>query len=154
MGSSGSEVIHYGEFQGRSDVNAVEGGASYFYLDNSDLPRPEKRIRIQVTWWSGGDDIEATNVWFSGPSWPSGDPDAGFEWVPSQEYTHADNWVTSAFDFTLEPNPSQEVIGIYSSGYVYLDQVVIDTWCVPEPSTLVLLATAAVGLLLFVRRRR
>ena len=57
------------------------------------------------------------------------------------------------------PNPSEEWFALYArddSGSTpwyptYIDQVVIDTWCVPEPTSLALLS---IGGLAMMRGRR
>ncbi len=68
----------------------------------------------------------------------------------------ADGWVTEVLKFRLEPNPPWEILtmGEFISYPAYVDQVVIDTICIPEPGTLVLLAVGCVRLLVRPRRRR
>ena len=59
-----------------------------------------------------------------------GDPDN-----PWREVVH------SVFHIDLHPNPDQETIEIY--GGINVDELTIDTWCVPEPATWVLLVAGA-----------
>ena len=60
-----------------------------------------------------------------------------------------DGWYTILYSFTIEPNPIFEDIYIKFSSYpAYVDQVVIDTHCVPEPTTILLIAGGIVGLVL------
>jgi hypothetical protein len=54
-------------------------------------------------------------------------------------------WFQSVYDTRLEFNPSSENVII--TGSYHLGQVVIDTQCVPEPSTIALLAMGVLGLL-------
>jgi len=65
------------------------------------------------------------------------------------EEPQANEWVHSTYTITIMPNPSFETVKV--SGSIAVDALVIDTWCIPEPTPLVLLA---LGSLVFVRRRR
>jgi hypothetical protein len=51
-------------------------------------------------------------------------------------------------DWVLEPNPLREFVEIHNSAGsgMTIDQVVIDTRCVPEPATLCLLGAGVAGL--------
>lgn len=154
-------VPHFGgadglsaEHQGRSKVFTFQSGNhSRHYLDNSDQPRPLKKVRIQLTWFL---DEEAQGAAPSqigvllADEWPFDvEPDFVFPTTPVEQFDHGDGWITSAYDFTLVPNPPEEMFGIYASAEdpLYLDQVVIDTWCVPEPDGIVLLGVGVVATL-------
>ncbi len=126
-----------------------------FNLDNFDTPNPFKFVRIQITY-------NITDAVAGIPSgfdvWTPGHPDVLYpaNMVATTE-ADEDGWVTSAYDFTLEPNPIEESIGLKfvskaENPYPFLarvDQVVIDTWC-PEPATMSLLILGGLALL---RRR-
>jgi hypothetical protein len=66
--------------------------------------------------------------------------------------------VVAAYEFTLEPNPLREEILLkfdwpmtYQDS-AYVDQVVIDTWCIPEPVTLAFVGLGGIWLLRWRRR--
>ncbi len=74
--------------------------------------------------------------------------------------TSDSGWITAAYDFEIRPNPSEEEFYLEfmyaGDGDVYLDQVVIDTWCtddnntaVPLPGAMWLLGSGLIGLLGF-----
>jgi hypothetical protein len=61
-------------------------------------------------------------------------------------------WFQSVYEFVFpDYNPDFEVVSI--SGTIDVGQVVIDTICIPEPSSLALLAVGALGLLYASRKR-
>ena len=62
------------------------------------------------------------------------------------------SWFQSVYDTTLVPNPAFEDVII--TGSYQLGEVIVDTQCVPEPSSLALLAVGAVSLLCASRKRR
>ncbi len=61
-------------------------------------------------------------------------------------------WMHSIYTIYLEPNPQWEQILI--TGGIDVDQLVIDTRCVPEPSSILALASGVAGLFGFALRRR
>ena len=117
-----------------------------FHLDNYDIDNEEKWVRVQITYWGQAGSPSSFNVWTD---------DNGakpFPAVEADSYYHPDGWVTKAYDFILRPNPYWEDIGLQFDNHpVFVDQVVIDTWCVPEPATLGLLL---IGGLAVLRRKR
>jgi hypothetical protein len=61
-------------------------------------------------------------------------------------------WFQNVYEFSFPFNPNFEVVGI--SGAIDVGRVVIDTICIPEPSSLALLVAGAVSLLYASRKRR
>lgn len=116
-------------------------------INNWPTPNPEKKVWIQVTWASMGtggtplvgiEDLQPTGTYLTTP----------VSVVDTIALTPT--WNYSIYEFSIFPNPEFEIVRI--SGSVYVDQIVVDTWCVPEPATGAVLA--ACGLLLLARPRR
>jgi len=117
------------------------------YLDNS--PGTMKEIAIQLTWKSAG------NNWI--PDQPgvlivpdySGDPSGYVADISREDVEIVNGWVHTIFTINVRPNPSEEWIAI--KGDILVDQVVIDTYCIPEPATIMLFGIG--GILMLVRRK-
>jgi len=158
------DTVVYTEYrdsvEGRSGVRAFDlneitmepGGTYYitdmlgFRLDNYPSNNAEKQIRVQVVWRGAGPPyLAASAVGSSGGAASSlVDMDLG------------DGWTHSTYEMVLQPNPVEETVfltgGSYSPEYLFVDQVVIDTHCVPEPGALPLLALGVIGLVAGKRR--
>lgn len=145
------------EYMGRNDVVAAGYDDDIlFELDNYNNDNPEKWIRIQITYYHDGTGEQglpiAIDLW-------TDEVDNEYIQISSVEwYEHEGElgaltgWITEAYDIIIYPNPDWEEIGLKFDVYpAYVDQVVIDTKCVPEPMTLSLLA---IGGLALIRRRR
>jgi len=128
-----------GEFGGRLGVWPLSGTIEV-PIENYREPNPWKDIWVQVTWAKQALD---SNIFVSelltqtvGESvgevilGPTGVPNIG-----------DGLWYHSTFHIRLFPNPEREIIKI--DGTILVDELVIDTKCVPEPSSL-----AALGSLL------
>ena len=61
-------------------------------------------------------------------------------------------WFQSVYQTTLAFNPQYEDVII--TGSYYVGEVVVDTICIPEPSSLALLAVGAISLLPYAWRKR
>ena len=116
------------------------------YIPNYPPERPEKWIWLQLTWKP--EDL------CPDPFLPD-EPIVGVVPFDSMEMSKTqlnldDGWKHTTFKINLYPNPSEEWISI--KGDIKVDQVVIDTRCIPEPATLALLGAGA--LMVVARRRR
>jgi len=61
------------------------------------------------------------------------------------------NWFETTFKWEIRPNPPDE--SFLLRGNINVDQLLVDTWCIPEPGT-GLLTVLGGGLLLVLRLRR
>ncbi len=147
------------EFGGGLNVLEIHGDDGLiFEIDNYNEQGPQKHIRVQITYYYDPPGIPAGT--FGQPT--AFDVTPWYDRTPGQDQLipavvadksdpDPNGWITAAYDFTIEPNPDKEYIGLKFSSYpAYVDQVVIDTWCVPEPATLALLLG---GLALLNRKR-
>lgn len=115
-------------------------------IPNRPGPFPEKEIWVWLRWKSQGDLDPFL------PEWPIVDasPYTDMEKHYIEESIEADGWVNSRFEITIWPNPDQELI--FVKGDIYVDHLIIDTICIPEPATVLLLGLG--GLVGVMRRRR
>ena len=145
-------------FEGRDDVLQINDVQIGFLLPNF-LNGDYKIIRLQVTYWPDDGGVEA---WLDGSldMWVGFDPyntdirfpvqgDNGGIWI-DEEWNGG--WLTEVYEWVLSPNPAWEEFFLgFEAAPAYVDQVVIDTMCVPEPGVLSLLVVGGVALL---RRRK
>ena len=131
-------------YNGRNGVWQLSG-AILVDLQNYREPLERKDIYIQMTWTPQGGggvphpqfEIDSTPRWWSiGMVEESTTPVGG-------------GWNNSTYHIEIYPNPSSERIRI--TGAINVDELVIDTRCIPEPATLSLLA---LGVLVATRRVR
>jgi hypothetical protein len=144
-------VIFMGQAHGRNNVIVPQGGGYYtwFDLDNYDTDNPEKDIRIQITYDPQfGGQLAFVRV----TGWNPNATTTEYAAVPVlTSLPDGNGWVTSAYDFDFQPNPYNEKIELKFGDTTFIDQVVIDTICIPEPATVLLLG---LGCLTMICRKR
>ena len=116
-------------------------GLAQVTVDNHEPPNDWKWVWLQITWrgMDGGTPILCA---LNPAPLPGDEPRI----VSERELDFG--WISTTWEWFLRPNPPDEFFAI--SGNVLLDQVVIDTWCMPEPASLGLLVLGSLALL---RRR-
>lgn len=114
-------------------------GEIWIDIPNQPLPNPYKEIYIQLTWE---------------PQAPGNTPFV-MTMQPQQvsatlvgQMPLGGLWMHSIYTIQLQPNPSWEQILI--TGGIDVDELVIDTICIPEPAGMAVLAVGTLGLM---RRR-
>lgn len=137
------------ELEGHQGVWNV-GGSIGIYIPNDPTPNPYKFIRLQIT-YDGGHAVDPS-IPFS--PWVDVEACANVVSVDLVQETPLDAVFTHAvYDIVLEPNPVDETVWIVPRYcQLYVDEIVIDTICIPEPATMGLLAIGAGATVL--RRKR
>jgi hypothetical protein len=115
------------------------------YIPNRQLPLDQKDIWIQLIWKQANLDPD--------PFLPD-EPIVGVTPFDSMTMSREDlrgreDWTHSQFKIEIHPNPDAEWITI--KGDILVDQLIIETYCIPEPATIALLG---IGGLITLRRKR
>jgi hypothetical protein len=128
---------------GRQGVWPLSGEIDV-YLPNWQELQPKKEIWIQLTWKATDVDLYLPNEPLIGV--------APFEsmQMSREDSAEQDGWVSSLFIIDIWPNPSEEWISV--KGDIMVDELLIDTYCVPEPVTILLLGAG--GTLVTLARKR
>lgn len=116
------------------------------YIPNRQLPLDHKDIWIQLIWKQANFDPD--------PFLPD-QPLIGVTPFDSMQMSRHDSvdpngWTHSQFKIEIHPNPDAEWITV--KGDILVDQLIIETYCIPEPATLALLGIG--GLMALIRKRR
>jgi len=113
-------------------------------IPNFDVENPIKDIQVQLTYWA--DFAPTVSVL------PEGDELNPQTMLKVDEIVGTDGYSTAIYQLTIEPNPTWEEIWIRPTNCTtYIDELVIDTICIPEPGTILLLGLGGLSLL---KRRR
>ena len=123
------------------------GAGNNISLDIPNTPfslTDDKYVWTQITWQSDNNGVPVVTV-------------AGNLSILVSSQPQPNGWVTGLYETVLPYNPSSEGVVISGSlpGTTFdLGEVFIDTQCIPEPSSLALLAVGAGSLLVASRKRR
>lgn len=137
----GFQQVWWPELKGRMGVWPLSGSIETT-IPNSPIANPWKDVWVQLTW---------------SPQVPGGvvmveERRFGGIFTEISRMPLGGEWFHSTYHFRIYPNPDWETIFIWGS--VDVDELVIDTQCVPEPSSLMVLAGSLFGLAGFIARRR
>lgn len=133
-------------WEGRNGVICLTPGVPIrFVIPNPAGPPPmTKEIWVQMTWWSGLPNSQVVL-----PTGAHIDPGT----VVTNPLGGGWNHTTATWNLDFCPPEEDVVITNLTTANVYLDQVVIDTRCVPEPASFAALGLGAAALLRRGRRR-
>jgi len=134
---------HYVTYYGHSGVWGLET-EMIASVPNFDELNPYKEIWLQLTYWSSG----IPNLW----AVPEGVIDDRIVMTLEDNIAIGGDWYQATWSATLSPNPNVEELWIRPLDCtIYVDELVIDTICIPEPATICLFGLGALALL---RKRR
>ena len=111
------------------------GGTTIYLLHNNPMPNAQKIIIAQVT--ASKEPLSVTLE--LPPDFTYKTFDTGFptvQWVCPAPFDGS--WTTSVYGFQVDGNPEWESIQVHHPPCTTLDQTVIDTICIPEPSSLMM----------------
>jgi hypothetical protein len=149
MGVGWIDVDQFGTYGSRTGLWDL-GSAGTIDLDIPNRPGggAYKDIWVQVTYFVGM--FDAPEVSIAGAQQLE-----GWDSRVVEQVDDFDAWHCAVSKWRITPNPDSEVVRITASGLgSVIDQVVVDTKCVPEPSCIVSLLAGAMGLLISRRRRK
>ena len=117
-------------------------------LDNDPTPRERKTIQIWLKWQQGILNSFLPDQPFVGIS------AAGMETMTmgvAHNPIAGTPWTLSFYDIVITPNPPEEWVAI--KGNIVVDELMIETECIPEPATMGLLGLGSLALLRNRRKR-
>jgi hypothetical protein len=134
---------------GRNDLWAIAGGSLNFDIPNTGVQTHQKELWLQVTYLA--------NSAVPPPSYAIASSSGPFTMIGGPFNTNlANGWVHQLTQWAVPVCPPSERVAIFpglAGAQVFIDQVVIDTQCIPVPSA----GTASLlglGGLTMLRRRR
>jgi hypothetical protein len=122
------------------------GGQISINIDNRPAALPYKEIWVQVTYYKDISQAPIIDI-------PGATIIGGSSEMPIEDTGMGSGWFLDQSIWRIEPNPASENIILTSDAAwgSIIDQVVVDTICIPEPATMCLLG---LGGLLLRRKRR
>jgi hypothetical protein len=129
------------------------GGKITLTIPNDPNQREMKRIFLQLTSTKSPSGVTTTGSGsapggYTSGTFPTGRPQGQ---VPGPVPPFGGSWYVYNYGLTIQPNPESETITIEVPECTVVDQIVVDTECVPEPATVGMLGLGALAL---IRRRR
>jgi hypothetical protein len=104
-------------------------------IPNNPVSQPVKEMQVELIW-------EAASISAFIPDQPIiGVWADNFQKQLTGEESIGGNWKASLYKISIWPNPSAEQITI--NGDIRLDQIIVDTICIPEPATMALFVASA-----------
>jgi hypothetical protein len=136
-----------------NDVDQMQGvwalsGEMDIVIPNNPQPNPCKQIQLYLVWKPEKETELPINPSPFLPDTPLVAVTPFEEMMVSLNDVIEDGWHYSTYDITIWPNPDKEWFTV--KGNILVDYVAIDTICVPEPATIIILAF---GMLAAIRRR-
>ncbi len=126
--------VFTGDNSGRTGVAALSGDLNFLIPNTPRYHNPEKMMQVQVTWKpeaaGGQPDLHADAIQLSSVT--------DNEWAKTT-VPLTDGWFHTTYDGVGFWDPTRQSLvnpegeSFTLSGNIYVDQVVIDTLCVPEP---------------------
>ena len=129
-------------YEDRQGVWRLSGGI-IMHIDNCPLELEEKEIRVQIVWKSKESFLSNGDI----PTVSEVESGAESEIIGGALIDEENEWSQTTHQMFLYPNPSHETIVI--TGDIWVDEVIVDTICIPEPTVVLMLSLGA-----FVTRRR
>ena len=117
-------------------------------LDNDPRLNDYKTIHIELTWMPGTLDSFLLDQPLIGVT---ANPMDRMEMDAVHDPIAGSDWTLSVYDIIIWPNPPAEWIAI--KGNIVVDELKIDTRCVPEPATMGMLGLGSLALLRHRRKR-
>ena len=138
-------------FLGRNDVwnlnTAAGAGGLDFFVSNTGNAFNQKNLWLQITYWMPTPPISTIGVAITSGSGP-------FTQLSSTITPLAGGWFHELSVWNVGSCPQKEVVHLFPMGTLaYIDQVVIDTQCIPIPAPSAAAAFGLAGIALMRRRR-
>ncbi|MCK4658294.1 MAG: PEP-CTERM sorting domain-containing protein [Phycisphaerae bacterium] len=138
LDSATHDYERLGNYSGRDGILFDEMDNIVITLPNCGGSYDYKDIVLQVVWhWDGA---------------------PGYIWNPSVDFIETDmnvnlggGWYYDYIYYRMDSAPAQETLTLDNAWGLYIDEIIIDTICIPEPASLALLGLG--GLTIFRRRR-
>ena len=115
------------------------------FIPNRPETAERKEIWLQLLWQAGSNQTPT----LPDEPWVAVTPFSSTHM--SRQDTVLDGWTQSLFEITIWPNPPYEWITV--KGDIIVDQLIIDTICIPEPATIFLLGMGGLMTLRGARKR-